>query len=79
MEKLELLSKKQIIGVLGWFNNQGKNFFGSFTECINAINIDSVKNENSSIAIELGNKTYCIEHGFFDLYEYEEDFLLKHL
>lgn len=75
--KIKDLSFKQLIGVLGYYNNIPERDKMSFTEFVEKCEKGDPDHENQVIyylkeSNELGKKWVMIDHGFYNLYESEE-------
>lgn len=77
MEKIILkkLSKKQLIGLLCAFNTWGIKEFNSFTHMIDNTFYGVARHENASLFV-VKNKQYKeINHGYWNLQDYEEEII----
>lgn len=87
LEELKELSGKQIIGIVGFWNNSTyiRNMFGdSFSRYVTAIEKGSPYNENSPMILNTIpeekstlRSTTAIPNGFYELSEGEEEFIIE--
>lgn len=79
--RIKDLSKKQLLGALGYWNNSPKTrkHFGRFDLMLEACEVGEGQHEHSPIVIKRGDAYDVVDHGCYHLYGSEETEVLEAL